>query len=44
MFAQLLIRSLLGAVFFVVLLFVPAGTWAWPQGWATSSSSALMVL
>lgn len=32
--AQLLIRSLLGALFFAMLLFIPAGTWAWPQGWA----------
>ncbi|MCI4589846.1 isoprenylcysteine carboxylmethyltransferase family protein [Sphingobium sp. BYY-5] len=34
MLAQLLIRSLSGAVFMALLLFLPAGTWAWPQGWA----------
>jgi hypothetical protein len=33
-FTRMLIQSLLGAVFFAPLLFLPAGTWAWPQGWA----------
>jgi protein-S-isoprenylcysteine O-methyltransferase Ste14 len=30
----MLLRSLLGAIFFAALLFIPAGDWAWPQGWA----------
>lgn len=34
MLVEMLIRSLLGAVFFAALLFLPAGTWAWPQSWA----------
>lgn len=34
MLAKLLLQSLIGATFLAVLLFLPAGTWAWPQGWA----------
>ena len=34
MIARILIQSLFGALFFAVMLFVPAGTVAWPEGWA----------
>lgn len=34
MIAKVLIQSLLGALFFALVLFIPAGTAAWPEGWA----------
>ena len=34
MLAKMLIQSLLGALFFALMLFAPAGTTTWPEAWA----------
>jgi len=34
MIGKILVQALVGALFFALVLFVPAGTAAWPQGWA----------
>jgi protein-S-isoprenylcysteine O-methyltransferase Ste14 len=34
MLARMLIQSLIGVAFFAALLFIPAGGWDWPEGWA----------
>lgn len=34
MIAKMLLQSLLGAIFFAAVLFIPAGDVAWPEGWA----------
>ncbi len=33
MMSQVIVRSIVGVVLFVLVLFVPAGTIAWPEGW-----------
>ena len=33
MLRKMLVRSVVGMIFFGLVLFLPAGTIAWPQGW-----------
>ncbi len=40
---QLILRSIIGTIFFVAILFIPAGTFNWPEAWILLTSYLLFI-